>query len=161
MNGIRETLTQLREQAGISQAELAKRLTNASASRISRIESGDLGVTTEDAEQIADALGATLPAAKEFADTYVKTGALSTDRRSTTLVAPRFGRLNWPCSNSPIWKRTRKSGMPSSSRSSPANRRSNVSWRSFYRPSTRSPSSVDQGLAKRPPFALSRNFVAS
>lgn len=68
MNGVRETLVRLREQAGISQAELAKRLTNASASRISRIESGELGLSTEDAEQIADALGTSLAAAKEFAD---------------------------------------------------------------------------------------------
>src|SRR5262245_8772033 len=68
MRGIRETLVGLREQAGISQAELARRLTNASASRISRIESGDLSLTGEDAEQIADALGATLPLAKEFAE---------------------------------------------------------------------------------------------
>src|SRR4051812_37252033 len=68
MHGVRDTLVRLREQAGISQAELAKRLTNASASRISRIESGELSLSTEDAEQIADALGTSLGAAREFAE---------------------------------------------------------------------------------------------
>lgn len=68
MKSHRETLVQFREQAGISQAELARRLSNASASRISRLESGELGLTAEDAEQIADALGTSLPEAKEFAE---------------------------------------------------------------------------------------------
>lgn len=65
---IRQMLFTLREKAGISQGDLAKRLTSASASRISRLESGDLGLSAEEAEQIAAALGESLPEAKEYAE---------------------------------------------------------------------------------------------
>src|SRR5690242_17590290 len=62
---IREMLVVLREDAKISQAELAKRLPF-TASRVSRVESGEIGLTPEDAAQIADAIGT--PKAKAFAE---------------------------------------------------------------------------------------------
>lgn len=65
---IRQILVALRMDAGISQADLAKRLMGPSASRISRLESGDLSLSIEEAEHIASAIGDSLPRAKEFAN---------------------------------------------------------------------------------------------
>ncbi len=62
---IREMLVVLREDARISQAELAKRLPF-TASRVSRVESGEIGLTPDDAVQIAEAIGT--PKAKSFAE---------------------------------------------------------------------------------------------
>lgn len=58
------TILHLRETAGLSQAQLAKQLPF-TASRISRIETGELGLTDEEAQQLAIAIG-TEPA-KAFA----------------------------------------------------------------------------------------------
>ncbi len=49
-------LTQLRERAELSQAEVAEKV-KFTASRVSRLESGDTELTLEDAEQIASAIG--------------------------------------------------------------------------------------------------------
>lgn len=49
-------IQQLRDNAGLSQAELAKQLPF-TASRISRIESGELGLSDDEAQQIAKAIG--------------------------------------------------------------------------------------------------------
>lgn len=49
-------IQKLREDAKLSQAELAKHLPF-TASRVSRIETGELGLTTEEAQQIAKAIG--------------------------------------------------------------------------------------------------------
>ncbi len=64
-DAVRRTLSELRDQAGLSQTELAKRLPF-TASRVSRLESGEIALTTEDAQQIAAAIG-TLEGA-EFAE---------------------------------------------------------------------------------------------
>ena len=60
----RTTLSGLREGAGLSQAQLASRLPF-TASRVSRLESGEIGLTGEDAVQISEAIGT--PEAKAFA----------------------------------------------------------------------------------------------
>ncbi len=65
---IRSILMQLREKAELSQAELAERL-KFTASRVSRLESGDTELTLEDAEQLAMAIGT--DGAKAFAE-YLK-----------------------------------------------------------------------------------------
>ena len=62
---VRKILDDLREEASISQAELAKRLPF-TASRVSRLESGEIGLTEEDAQQVAKAIGT--PKAKAFAE---------------------------------------------------------------------------------------------
>jgi transcriptional regulator with XRE-family HTH domain len=62
--GTREILVGLREEANLSQAELAKRLPF-TASRISRLESGEIALTEEDVQRIAEAIAT--PAAKTFA----------------------------------------------------------------------------------------------
>lgn len=53
---VRKMLKQLREEAKLSQDELAQRL-SFTASRISRLESGDTELSKEDAEQIANQIG--------------------------------------------------------------------------------------------------------
>src|SRR6266481_1983236 len=65
---LRTTLIALRADANLSQTELAKRL-SFTASRVSRLESGETALTTEDAQQLAEAIGTAK--AKEFAD-YVR-----------------------------------------------------------------------------------------
>src|SRR2546427_11142049 len=60
----RTTLAGLREGAGLSQAQLASRLPF-TASRVSRLESGEIGLTGEDAVQISEAIGT--PEARAFA----------------------------------------------------------------------------------------------
>ncbi len=67
MASVRNTLVELREQAQLSQSELAKRLPY-TASRVSRLESGDLQVTIEEAREIARQIGETYPRAKQFAE---------------------------------------------------------------------------------------------
>ena len=62
---IRKALVELREEANVSQAELARRLPF-TASRVSRLESGDIGLTGEDAQQIAEAIGSSK--ARAFAE---------------------------------------------------------------------------------------------
>ena len=60
-------IQQLRDEAGLSQAELAKQLPfTATASRISRIESGELSLTSDEAQQLATAIGS--GPAKAFAE---------------------------------------------------------------------------------------------
>lgn len=49
-------LASLRDRAGLTQAELAKRITVSSA-RISRIESGNIALTNDDINQLLDAIG--------------------------------------------------------------------------------------------------------
>ncbi len=63
--GTRQILVGLREQAKLSQAELAKRLPFA-ASRISRLESGEIALTEEEVHRIAEAIAT--PSAKTFAN---------------------------------------------------------------------------------------------
>lgn len=67
ISAIRRTLADLRKEAGLSQGDVADRL-KASASRVSRVESGDLQLTTEEARDIAAAIGESLPKAKTFAE---------------------------------------------------------------------------------------------
>jgi transcriptional regulator with XRE-family HTH domain len=62
---MRKIITHLRESAGVSQAELAHRLPF-TASRVSRLESGEIELTEEDAQQISDAIGS--DTAKEFGE---------------------------------------------------------------------------------------------
>ena len=62
---LRKALQELREEAGMSQAELAKQLPF-TASRISRLESGDIGLKPEEAQDIAKAIGTSR--ALEFAE---------------------------------------------------------------------------------------------
>ncbi|AEB07943.1 helix-turn-helix domain-containing protein [Desulfobacca acetoxidans] len=83
MTSIRKALSSLREEAGISQAELAKRLPF-TASRISRLESGEIAMTEEDAQEIAKAIGT--PKANDFND------YLSQDWR--ILGSPGFNHIN-------------------------------------------------------------------
>jgi transcriptional regulator with XRE-family HTH domain len=64
-NQMREALKDLREKAGMSQAEVAKRLPF-TASRVSRIESGEIGLKPEEAQDIAKAIGS--PGALEYAE---------------------------------------------------------------------------------------------
>lgn len=64
---LRRFLQDLRETEGLSQAELAKRLPF-TASRVSRLESGELAMSIEDAKQVAEAIGS--EKAKQFA-TYL------------------------------------------------------------------------------------------
>lgn len=61
---LRHLLQGLRERAGLSQAELAKKLPF-TASRVSRLESGELSLDAKDAVQIAEAIGS--EEAKDFA----------------------------------------------------------------------------------------------
>src|SRR5205807_2170979 len=49
-------LASLREKAGLTQAELAKKVT-VSPARISRIESDDTSLTTDEMDQLLDAIG--------------------------------------------------------------------------------------------------------
>src|SRR5687767_7892461 len=67
ISAIRRTLADLRNEASLSQGDVADRL-KVSASRISRVETGDLPLTTEEARDIADAIGQKLPRAKAFAE---------------------------------------------------------------------------------------------
>ncbi|MCY2928584.1 MAG: helix-turn-helix transcriptional regulator [Planctomycetota bacterium] len=85
-NQIRKALQDLREEAGMSQAELAKKLPF-TASRVSRLESGDLGLTTEEAQQIAGAIGT--PKARDYA------AYLSSTWR--VLPAPGFNHISRQC----------------------------------------------------------------
>jgi transcriptional regulator with XRE-family HTH domain len=62
---IRSTLVKLREKAGLSQAQVAERL-QFTASRVSRLESGDTELSKEDAELIASKIGS--DEAKAFAE---------------------------------------------------------------------------------------------
>lgn len=62
---MRRALQELREEAGVSQAEVAKRLPF-TASRVSRLESGDIALKPEEAQEIAKAIGT--PRALEFAE---------------------------------------------------------------------------------------------
>lgn len=63
----RVALVELREAAKISQAELAKRL-DCAPSRISRLESGELQMSQEEAVEIARKIGETYPKALLFAE---------------------------------------------------------------------------------------------
>ena len=65
---IRSILTQLRENARLSQAQMAEKV-KFTASRVSRLESGDTELSQEDAEQMAAAIGT--DEAKAFAE-YIK-----------------------------------------------------------------------------------------
>src|SRR5689334_8617856 len=67
MTAIRSTLVHLREAAGLSQAELAKRLPF-TASRLSRLESGEIQLTIDEAEEIARKIGEQYPQANVFAE---------------------------------------------------------------------------------------------
>jgi len=62
---MRRALQELREEAGMSQAEVAKQLPF-TASRISRLESGEISLKPEEAQDIAKAIGT--PRALEFAE---------------------------------------------------------------------------------------------
>ena len=62
---IRSMLTRLREDAKLSQAQVAEKV-RFTASRVSRLESGDTELTLEHAEQMAKAIGT--QEAKAFAD---------------------------------------------------------------------------------------------
>jgi transcriptional regulator with XRE-family HTH domain len=66
---IRSILVKLREKAGLSQAQVAERL-KFTASRVSRLESGDTELSLEDAELIASRIDS--PESKAFA-TYIRT----------------------------------------------------------------------------------------
>lgn len=50
------TIAELRDRAGLSQGELAKRLPF-TASRVSRLESGEIALSAQDAQQVAEAIG--------------------------------------------------------------------------------------------------------
>lgn len=63
---MRNMLSRLRQESGKSQAEVAERLSAGSASRISRLESGDLRLTPEEAQNFARAIGT--DEANEYAD---------------------------------------------------------------------------------------------
>lgn len=64
---VRVTLSRLRQAAGKSQAEIAERLAaGASASRVSRLESGELRLSVEEAKDFARAIGT--PEAAEYAE---------------------------------------------------------------------------------------------
>ena len=150
MTGVRETLVRLREQAGISQAELAKRLTNASASRISRIESGELEPEYRGRRADRDGPGHVVPAAKEFAD-YLR-GDLADYR--TARIQPCQPRRTSEGRSGPPATRGSRSGIPMSetpscSKSSPAKTRSNGRSRFFSPQSTRLRSSAVPGSARR------------
>jgi transcriptional regulator with XRE-family HTH domain len=62
-------LVKLREKAGLSQAQVAERL-QFTASRVSRLESGDTDLSLEDAELIASRIDS--PESKAFAS-YLRT----------------------------------------------------------------------------------------
>src|SRR5438128_1125343 len=66
---IRGILVKLRESAGLSQAQVAERL-QFTASRVSRLESGDTDLSLEDAELIASRIDS--PESKAFA-AYLRT----------------------------------------------------------------------------------------
>ena len=83
------TILRLREAAGLSQTQLAKQLPF-TASRISRIETGELGLNAEEAQQLAIAIG-TEPA-KAFAE-YI-------GWQWRILEAPGFGHV----SREILWK---------------------------------------------------------
>ncbi len=83
------TIQHLRETAGLSQAQLAKQLPF-TASRISRIETGELGLSDEEARELAKAIG-TEPA-KAFAE-YLS-------RQWRILEAPGFEHI----SREVLWK---------------------------------------------------------
>ena len=78
-----KTLQELREKAGLSQSELAKRLPY-TASRISRLESGETSLNTEEALELAKAIGS--PDAEKFAE-YLSWSWEVLDR-------PRFGHIS-------------------------------------------------------------------
>lgn len=63
---MRSMLSRLRQASGKSQAEVAERLSASSASRVSRLESGDLRLTTDEAQNLARAIGT--DDANEYAD---------------------------------------------------------------------------------------------
>jgi len=67
MTAVRMALIELRVDAKLSQAELAKRL-DCAPSRVSRLESGDLQLSHDEAGRIALAIGETYPPGKLFAD---------------------------------------------------------------------------------------------
>jgi len=85
----RGILVKLREKAGLSQAQLADRL-KFTASRVSRLESGDTDLSAEDAELIASSIGS--EEAKAYAS-YLKTDW-------TILERPGFNHV----SLSALWK---------------------------------------------------------
>jgi transcriptional regulator with XRE-family HTH domain/GTPase SAR1 family protein len=85
----RSILAQLRERAGLSQAELAERL-KFTASRVSRLESGDTELSAEDVDLIASSIGS--DEAQAYA-AYRKTNWKILER-------PGFNHVNLPA----LWK---------------------------------------------------------
>jgi transcriptional regulator with XRE-family HTH domain len=86
---IRSMLTRLRENARLSQAQIAEKV-KFTASRVSRLESGDTDLSLEDAEQLATAIGT--DEAKAFSE-YLKT-------KWEILERPGFNHVNLAA----LWK---------------------------------------------------------
>lgn len=86
---IRSILVKLRENAELSQAQIAEKV-KFTASRVSRLESGDTDLTMEDAEQLAMAIGT--EEAKAFCE-YLKS-------KWVILERPGFNHVNLPA----LWK---------------------------------------------------------
>lgn len=98
---IRNTLARLRQAAGKSQADIAELLAaGASASRVSRLESGELRLSVEEAKDFANAIGS--PEASEFADylcqawsVLERPGFQHVNRRSLWEAEQALQRLKW------------------------------------------------------------------